>query len=239
MHPAHLILGVQLIFPGATPSCNIYLFSLSLRQWWGGDDEPLNDTIPAIDVESSRVQTLGWVFRQSALKRCSQAGQAHSQPFSMAGIPSGGLLLILTLCPNYYLPIDISYQQLPELNYAKSYILSAWTMHRKHSLCIVVWRYRICRNVFNEPLTTDMLHNPISIVVCVYYLATAVSMAQQFLHGQISTICIQKIGYKMLAITSTYMNFMFIILRLQRIVNNWQPCWNIFNLLKTCFWWFV
>jgi hypothetical protein len=46
---------------------------------------------------------------------------------------------------------------------------------KKHCCYIVVWRYRIRGRVFTEPL---------SIAACVYYLATAVSVAQQFLHGQ-------------------------------------------------------
>jgi hypothetical protein len=33
------------------------LFSLSLRRWEGGDDQPLSHNVPANDVRSSRVQT--------------------------------------------------------------------------------------------------------------------------------------------------------------------------------------
>jgi hypothetical protein len=48
----------------------------------------------------------------------------------------------------------------------------------------VLWRHRLCRNVYTEPFSRNGSHNPrCSIDVNVYYLATAVPVTQQFLHG--------------------------------------------------------
>jgi hypothetical protein len=59
--------------------------------------------------------------------------------------------------------------------------------YRKHvvwSLSTVVWRHRLRRSVFTYPLPTSGLRNPrCSIVACMYYLETAVSVAQPFLPG--------------------------------------------------------